>query len=94
MQITVGELHELLAGTLRFGAMPPCDGDATVVGRITTDSRTIKQGEVFWGLAGPQFDGSIFAEEAFIRGASGAIVSGRRIEPWAGRWSIEVKDSH
>jgi UDP-N-acetylmuramoyl-tripeptide--D-alanyl-D-alanine ligase len=94
MQITVGELHELLGGTLRFGAMPPCDGEAAIVGSIATDSRTIKQGEVFWGLAGPNFDGSIFAEEALIRGASGTVVSGRRIEPWAGRWAIELKDSH
>ncbi|HKD37955.1 MAG TPA: UDP-N-acetylmuramoyl-tripeptide--D-alanyl-D-alanine ligase, partial [Pirellulales bacterium] len=94
MQITVGELHELLGGTLRFGAMPPCDGYATAVGCIATDSRTAKQGEMFWGLSGPRFDGSIFAEEAFIRGATGAVVCGRRIEPWDGRWALEVDDSH
>ena len=93
MQLTIGELHELLGGTLRMGAMPPCDGDATLVGRVAIDSRTIEPGDVFWGLRGPQFDGANFAEEAFVRGASGVVVSGRRVEPWAGRWSLEVNDS-
>src|SRR6266566_8589249 len=93
MHITLGELHELLGGTLRFGAMPPCAGDATVLGPIATDSRTIAADEVFWGLAGPLFDGAHFAEEAFLREASGAVTSGRSVEPWDGRWSLEVGDS-
>jgi UDP-N-acetylmuramoyl-tripeptide--D-alanyl-D-alanine ligase len=93
MQLTVGELHEMLGGTLRFGDMPPCDGDSALVGRVATDSRAIEPDEVFWGIVGPRFDGSKFAEEAFVRGASGAVVSGRRVEPWAGRWSLEVTDS-
>jgi UDP-N-acetylmuramoyl-tripeptide--D-alanyl-D-alanine ligase len=93
MQLTIGELHELLGGTLRMGAMPPCDGDAALVGRVAIDSRTIEAGDVFWGFRGPRFDGANFAEEAFVRGASGVVVSGRRVEPWAGRWSLEVNDS-
>src|SRR4051812_12430096 len=94
MQITIGELHELLGGTLRMGEMPPCDGEATSLGRVVTDSRTVEAGDVFWGLPGSCHDGSHFAEEALIRGASGVVTSGRRVEPWAGRWSLEVADSH
>ena len=93
MQLTIGELHELLGGTVRMGAMPPCDGDAALVGRAAIDSRTIEPGDVFWGLRGPRFDGANFAEEAFVRGASGVVLSGRRVEPWAGRWALEVNDS-
>jgi UDP-N-acetylmuramoyl-tripeptide--D-alanyl-D-alanine ligase len=93
MQLTIGDLHELLGGTLRFGAMPPRDGDAALVGRIATDSRSIEPEDVFWGLIGPRFNGSHFGEEAFVRGASGVVTSGRRVEPWAGRWSLEVDDS-
>ncbi len=94
MQLTLADLHELLGGTLRQGRMPPCDGDSTLVGRIATDSREVQPDDVFWGLAGPRFDGAHFAEDAFVRGAAGAIVAGRRVEPWAGRWSLEVEDSH
>ncbi len=92
MHITIGELHELLGGQLRYGAMPPCAGEATVIGPIVTDSRTIAQDEVFWGLAGPRFDGAHFADEALMRGALGVVVAGRRVQPWAGRWSLEVND--
>ncbi|HEV2968447.1 MAG TPA: UDP-N-acetylmuramoyl-tripeptide--D-alanyl-D-alanine ligase [Pirellulales bacterium] len=94
MQLTIGDLHELLGGALRFGAMPPRDGDAALVGRVVTDSRTVEPEEVFWGLVGPRFNGAHFGEEAFVRGASGVVTSGRRVEPWAGRWSLEVDDSH
>jgi UDP-N-acetylmuramoyl-tripeptide--D-alanyl-D-alanine ligase len=94
MHLTLGELHELLSGTLRLGEMPPCDGESTLVGRVSIDSRTIEPGDVFWGLAGSCHDGSHFAEEALVRGAVGVVISGRRVEPWAGRWSLEVADSH
>lgn len=93
MQLTLADLHELLGGKLRLGAMPPCDGEATLVGPMVVDSRTVEPDEVFWGLVGSRFNGAHFAEEAFVRGASGVVVSGRRVEPWAGRWTLEVEDS-
>ena len=45
----------------------------------------------FWALRGPRFDGSCFAEDALVRGASG-VVTERDVEPWAGRWSLRVSD--
>ena len=93
MQLTLADLHELLGGKLRLGAMPPCDGDTTLVGPIVVDSREVESDEVFWGLVGSRFNGAHFAEEAFVRGAAGVVVSGRRVEPWAGRWALEVEDA-
>lgn len=93
MQLTVGDLHELLGGELRFGAMPPTAGDATLVGPVVTDSREVQPEEVFFGLAGARFHGGQFAEEAFVRGATGVVTSGRHLEPWAGCWSLEVPDA-
>jgi UDP-N-acetylmuramoyl-tripeptide--D-alanyl-D-alanine ligase len=93
MQLTLGDLHELLGGKLRLGAMPPCDGETTLVGPVVVDSREVEADEVFWGLIGSRFNGAHFAEEAFVRGAAGVIVSGRRVEPWAGRWALEVEDA-
>jgi UDP-N-acetylmuramoyl-tripeptide--D-alanyl-D-alanine ligase len=93
MQLTLADLHELLGGKLRMGSMPPCDGDTTLVGPVVVDSREVESDEVFWGLVGSRFNGAHFAEEAFVRGASGVVVSGRRVEPWAGRWALEVDDS-
>jgi UDP-N-acetylmuramoyl-tripeptide--D-alanyl-D-alanine ligase len=93
MQLTLGDLHELLGGKLRLGAMPPCNGDTTLVGPVVVDSREVESDEVFWGLVGSRFNGAHFAEEAFVRGAAGVVVSGRWVEPWAGRWALEVEDS-
>src|SRR5579862_2334909 len=93
MQLTVGDLHDLLGGELRFGGMPPTAGDATLVGPVVTDSREVQPEEVFFGLAGARFHGGQFAEEAFVRGAAGVVTSGRCVEPWAGCWSLEVTDA-
>ena len=42
---------------------------------ISIDSRTIKKGQVFVAIKGPNFDGHNFVARAFQKGASAAIVS-------------------
>ena len=50
-------------------------GDKGVsVERISTDSRTIKKGELFVALRGENFDGHKFIEDVTKKGAAGAIV--------------------
>jgi UDP-N-acetylmuramoyl-tripeptide--D-alanyl-D-alanine ligase len=50
-------------------------GDGTVViDKISTDSRTIKRGELFVALRGENFDGHNFIEAVATTGAAGAIV--------------------
>jgi UDP-N-acetylmuramoyl-tripeptide--D-alanyl-D-alanine ligase len=94
MQISVGELRDILGGQLRLGSMPPRDGELTPLGRIVTDSRHVSAGDVFWGLRGERTDGAHYAEEAYTRGAIGVVTSGRWVAPWAGRWSLEVADAN
>ena len=45
-----------------------------VIERISTDSRTIKKGELFVALRGENFDGHKFIEATAKAGAAGAIV--------------------
>ena len=40
---------------------------------ISTDTRSLKEGEAFLALRGPNYDGNRFVEEAFDRGACAAI---------------------
>jgi UDP-N-acetylmuramoyl-tripeptide--D-alanyl-D-alanine ligase len=47
----------------------------TVIERISTDSRTIKPGELFVALRGENFDAHDFLAQVVERGAAGAIVS-------------------
>ncbi|RLB42518.1 MAG: UDP-N-acetylmuramoyl-tripeptide--D-alanyl-D-alanine ligase [Deltaproteobacteria bacterium] len=50
---------------------------------ISTDSRTVQEGQLFWALRGERFDGHDFVEKALTQGAVGAVVE----EGQAGRFS-------
>jgi UDP-N-acetylmuramoyl-tripeptide--D-alanyl-D-alanine ligase len=91
--LTVGKLHEIVGGRLRQATLTPRHGELAAVGPIVTDSRQVQRGDVFWGLTGTHFDGACFASEAFSRGAIGAVVAKRYVQPWPGCWSLEVEDA-
>lgn len=93
-ELCIRDLADAISGEFRLGSLPPLDGDLEAIGGFALDSRRAQAGDVFWGLRGERLDGSHFAEDAFARGALGAVVSGRRLEPWAGTFSIEVEDTH
>jgi UDP-N-acetylmuramoyl-tripeptide--D-alanyl-D-alanine ligase len=90
--LTLSRLHEIAGGRLRLATLPPRHGEATLVREIVTDSREVRKGNAFWGLAGTRFDGAAFADEAFSRGAAGAVV-GRYVQPPPGCWSLQVDDA-
>src|SRR6266498_4629358 len=46
----------------------------TLIDKISTDSRTLKHGELFVALRGENFDGHDFVQAAAKAGAAGAIV--------------------
>lgn len=65
---TFDELEAAMGGRL-FGSQPrPVYG-------IAIDSRTTKQGDLFFAIKGDQFDGHDFVTKAFRQGASLAVVS-------------------
>jgi UDP-N-acetylmuramoyl-tripeptide--D-alanyl-D-alanine ligase len=58
-----------------FAGATVSSGDGNVfIDRISTDSRTLKRGELFVALHGENFDGHNFVESAAKAGAAGAIV--------------------
>src|SRR5438128_8788974 len=69
MNPTSVERIAVLAG----GKISGGDG-TTFVEKISTDSRTLKPGELFVGLRGEKFDGHKFVEAAAKAGAAGAVV--------------------
>jgi UDP-N-acetylmuramoyl-tripeptide--D-alanyl-D-alanine ligase len=78
------------------GRLVPTDAAlaaATVpLGRVTTDSRQVEAGDVFWALRGPNHNGCDFVGDAYQRGAAG-VVAVAAVDVPAGRWAIEVDDS-
>ena len=66
--LSILQISELAGAKLEQG-----DGKKSVE-RISTDSRTIKEGEIFVALRGENFDGHKFVEATTKAGAAGAIV--------------------
>jgi len=58
-----------------FAGASVSSGDGNVsIDKISTDSRTLKRGELFVALRGENFDGHKFVEAAVKAGAAGAII--------------------
>jgi UDP-N-acetylmuramoyl-tripeptide--D-alanyl-D-alanine ligase len=60
------DLSAWSGGTWAGGAPPPIRG-------ICADTRTLRAGELYVALRGPNFDGHTFIEEAFLRGAAAVM---------------------
>ncbi len=67
--------------------------------RISTDTRTIQKGDMFFALDGVNYDGHNFVEQAILNGAGGAVISNRkklansRIASFGKNALIEVADT-
>src|ERR1051325_12254348 len=71
-----------LSKIAKFGATSLTSGDGSVmIDKVSTDSRTLKPGELFVALRGENFDGHNFVESAAKTGAAGAIVDSN----WKGK---------
>jgi UDP-N-acetylmuramoyl-tripeptide--D-alanyl-D-alanine ligase len=66
--LTLEEVVSATEGTCDRSTLP---GSVT---RVTTDSRDIKPGDLFFAIRGERFDGHLFVGEAFASGALAAIV--------------------
>ncbi|MFO0839673.1 MAG: UDP-N-acetylmuramoyl-tripeptide--D-alanyl-D-alanine ligase [Phycisphaerae bacterium] len=47
---------------------------------VSTDTRSVGAGELFFALGGPRFDGHAFVPEALARGATAAVIAGDRVD--------------
>lgn len=68
-KLTLSQVAQLAGASISSG-----DGQV-VVDRVSTDSRTVKRGELFVALSGENFDGHRFVEETARAEAAGAMVT-------------------
>src|SRR5512136_1891421 len=66
--MTAGDLLTHMQGELLRGSR-----DRSFSG-ISTDSRSVGEGQLFWALKGETFDGHDFVKEAIRKGAAGVVV--------------------
>ena len=69
MNLTIAEILNATHGNLTQG------DPNTIITQISTDSRTLKRGDLFVALVGEKFDGHHFLEGVCQQGAIGAVVS-------------------
>jgi UDP-N-acetylmuramoyl-tripeptide--D-alanyl-D-alanine ligase len=50
-------------------------GDDAAYAGVSTDTRTVQAGELFFAISGPNFDGADFVAQAQEKGAAGAVVT-------------------
>jgi len=48
--------------------------------KITTNSKKVEKGDIFWALKGEKFDGNKFAKEALDKGAHIAVVDDKKLD--------------
>ena len=63
-----------LATAVGAGSSDSTESDATFA-RVSTDTRTIAEGDVFFALSGENFDGNAFVADAFGKGAAAAVTT-------------------
>jgi murE/murF fusion protein len=62
-----------VATAIRAGVL---SGDLnTAIQGISTDSRSVRRGNIFWALSGDRFNGHDFVTDAIKKGAIGAVIS-------------------
>jgi UDP-N-acetylmuramoyl-tripeptide--D-alanyl-D-alanine ligase len=85
------DLRALLAAS---GARLAWGGPRLALRGVSTDSRTVRAGDLFVALRGPRFDGNAFAGAALEKGASACLVeTGRAPAPRPGRACLEAPDT-
>ena len=88
MNLCILDLVQHTSGQLQLAAMPPREGELTALGRIVTRAADVQPGDVYWCWE----CGKASIEEAFLRGALGVVHAQRRVEPWPGRFCLQVDD--
>ncbi|HQI00717.1 MAG TPA: UDP-N-acetylmuramoyl-tripeptide--D-alanyl-D-alanine ligase [Deltaproteobacteria bacterium] len=68
MKLKASEIAECTRGAITSGSPD------TLFTGISTDSRAIRNGDLFVALGGEKFDGHVFVSEAVSKGAAGSIV--------------------
>ncbi|MEK7688662.1 MAG: UDP-N-acetylmuramoyl-tripeptide--D-alanyl-D-alanine ligase, partial [Deltaproteobacteria bacterium] len=87
VRLKIKEVLKAVNGRLASG------GSEGLINGVSTDSRTVNKGELFFALKGPRFDGNKFVSDVFNKWAAGAVVSSEIRGCGSQFWIIEVVDT-
>ncbi len=67
MKLTAAQIAEAAGGRIHFGS------ENAIATSVSTDSRTIGEGDLFVAIRGERFDGNLFVDDALAAGAKGVV---------------------
>jgi len=85
--VCLADLAQTVKGDLLLAAMPPRDGEWTLISRIVFEPLRVAPGDLYWDLAGE----AIGCELAFLRGAAGVVTAVPAVGAWPGRVCVRVE---
>ena len=91
-QFTLDEVISAIGGDPVYNTASQVFATAVDISGITTDTRKIEPGQLFFALKGENFDGNEYATEALAKGAVAVVMSDRSKVPSEGI-SIIVDDT-
>lgn len=94
LKLCIADFAATVGGQLIWSSMPPLAGGLEPVKRIVLDSAIAKPGDVYWSLREATYHGEVWIQEAFSRGALGAVIGIPYVEPWAGKFVLRVEDTN
>jgi len=74
-KFTVSELAEIIGAELKAIASDERQAASNEITGVSIDSRTVKEGDCFFAIKGPNFDGHDFLKEALAKDAVCAVVN-------------------
>ena len=93
MELTIQSLADLVDGRLRLAVMPPLGGVDEPIGKLVANPDLVTPGDVLVVSDDLRSQHPLCETEAYDRGALGVVSSGKSIEPWPGRFSVQVNDA-
>lgn len=96
MDLVMSNMSAAQVASCTGGTLVSGSGTAAVSG-VSIDSRTLKQGDLFFAIRGPRDDGHRYVPDVLARGAAGAVVAtdyGMPPDFPADRVLLKVADTH
>lgn len=75
IKMTLNDVKNLIQAQQEVSCQAQGSIESTVFEGVSTDTRTLKPGNLFVAITGEQFDGNAYIQEAFKKGAAAALVS-------------------
>ncbi len=77
-------------GIIKATGGTPLEGNGAEVLGVSIDTRTLKAGDIFFALRGPNFDGHEFMDEAFSKGASAVVAEKDLLSEYRGSGGLVI----